>query len=604
MKIFSKIGKLKNFLNSLDVKSASFIAPAILSLGASLFEGVSVAALIPMLNGLVSMNFDFVKGSRLFKIAAGIIPQFHGISNTAVFLLLLGIIFSSAVLKNILQYLSSVLVLYQLRKSSDSLRKNIFTRYLSFGKMFFDRNNAGYLYAVLVSYTSLAINNLTLICAVFSASFMLIIYTAILFAISWKVTLVVGSLFPVLNYLSKLIIRKIKTTSESYEASLAEISKKISNILSCIPLVKLYTFEKKEYEHFSEMSGQIRKFEFSLDKKYNLIGPMQEIFFLSAILLLASAIAFIFKAQKSGEISSFLVYFLVLKRMQVSFLSFGNFAASLATMEGPVRAISKMLDREEKFIIADGKNEFTGLKKRIEFKHLNFSYSRERPILKDVTMSVEKNKTTAIVGPTGAGKTTLINLILRFYDCPPSAIMIDGIDINDFTVRSLRSSMALVSQDILLFNDTLRNNMTYGLSGTISNEALMDAIKKARLYDFITDLRHGLNTYIGDKGVKLSGGEKQRVSIARALLKGSEILILDEATSSLDTKTERLIQEAINEAIKERTAIVIAHRLSTIKNADKIVFMDDGKIMEEGTLDELLRKKGRLYESWQEQKFY
>jgi ABC-type multidrug transport system fused ATPase/permease subunit len=164
--------------------------------------------------------------------------------------------------------------------------------------------------------------------------------------------------------------------------------------------------------------------------------------------------------------------------------------------------------------------------------------------------------------------------------------------------------MALVSQDALLFNDSIRSNITYGLDQEISDQTLMEVIKKARLHDFITSLQDGLNAYIGDKGIKLSGGERQRVAIARALLKGAEILILDEATSSLDTKTEKLIQEAINEAIKERTAIVIAHRLSTIKNADKIIFIEDGKIVEDGGLEELLQKKGRFYESWQEQKFY
>lgn len=604
MRMRPKKIRLKELFGSLGIKPVNFIIPILLSLAASLFEGISMGALVPMLNGIINMDFDFVKELFVFKAAADVLPKLSGISSTHIFILLLSVIFSAAVLKNILQYVSMTMISYQVRKASNITRRNIFEHYLNFGKMFFDRNNLGYLYNVLVNYTSMITAQIKNIRFLLNELFMLSIYLIIMFVISWRLTLIICVLFPPLNYISKWFIKRIKKVSMSYEVSLGEISKKISNILSCMSLVKLYAYEKKEYKHFSFMSEEIQKVEFSLDRKSNLIRPMQEIFFLSAILLLVSAIAFIFVKQKSGEIAGFLVFFFILRRAQNSFLTFGSITASLATVGGPIKAISKMLDKEGKFIVTDGKKEFTGLKNDIKFKHLSFAYLKENPILKDISFSIGKGEITAIVGPTGVGKTTLINLILRFYDCPPSTIMIDGDDIRDFTFNSLRVHMALVSQDTLLFNDTIKNNMIYGLDREVSGRELTDVIKKARLCDFIASLKDGLDTYVGDKGVILSGGEKQRVSIARALLKGSEILILDEATSSLDTKTERLIQEAINEAVKDRTAIVIAHRLSTIKNADKIVFIDGGRVMEEGALDELLRKKGRFYEAWQEQKFY
>jgi ABC-type multidrug transport system fused ATPase/permease subunit len=210
---------------------------------------------------------------------------------------------------------------------------------------------------------------------------------------------------------------------------------------------------------------------------------------------------------------------------------------------------------------------------------------------------------TAIVGQTGSGKTTLINLLMRFYDIPKNSIKIDDDDIKDLTIKSLRRYIAIVSQETQLFNESLRTNLVYGLDNEISDEEAISALKKARLYDYVSKLPEGIDTFIGDKGVKLSGGEKQRLAIARALLKGSEILILDEATSSLDTKTERLIQEAINEAIKDKTSIVIAHRLSTIKHADKIVVLENGNVAEQGTLKELLKMKGLFYQYWEEQKF-
>jgi len=276
--------------------------------------------------------------------------------------------------------------------------------------------------------------------------------------------------------------------------------------------------------------------------------------------------------------------------------------AHLAIESGRILAVNDILENTDKYFVTDGTKEFKLFERKIEFRKLNFSYGGGRNILKNIDTTIEKGKMTAVVGPTGSGKTTLINLVLRFYDCPSGTIFVDGEDIRNFTIKSLMSHIAVVSQDALLFNDTFRSNISYGFDGC-SDAMLFDVLKKARLYDLVKSLPRGLDTYIGDKGVRLSGGEKQRIAIARALFKRCEILIFDEASSSLDTKTERLIQEAIDEAVKDKTAIVIAHRLSTIKNADKIIIMNDGVVVEEGTLRDLLQKKGKFFEYWQDQKF-
>ncbi|MDP7069552.1 MAG: ATP-binding cassette domain-containing protein, partial [Candidatus Peribacteraceae bacterium] len=252
--------------------------------------------------------------------------------------------------------------------------------------------------------------------------------------------------------------------------------------------------------------------------------------------------------------------------------------------------------------VEGGDKEFSGLSDELRFKNLTFSYSDDRTILSDVSFVMPKGKMTAIVGPTGAGKSTLISLLMRYYECPEASIFLDKEDIREFTLDSYLKRTALVSQETLLLHESLRNNIAYGLND-VSEDDLQNAIKSARLDDFIASLPKGLDTLIGDRGVKLSGGEKQRVSIARALLKGADILILDEATSSLDSKTEHLIQEAIDEAVQGRTSIVIAHRLSTIKHADKIVVIEEGQCKEEGTLDDLLAKKGVFFGLWEQQRF-
>jgi subfamily B ATP-binding cassette protein MsbA len=512
-------------------------------------------------------------------------------------------VFIASLIKYILQYSASLGVVYQVRKFSNNLRKLIFNRYLSFGKLFFDRSSEGYLHNLLTGFTNTIANSLIGLQDIISGFFMVIVYFIIMFMISWRLTFFTIIVFPVLYYSLGWLINKIKKTSRFYTDSRSNLSRKISNIISCIPLVEAYNKEEDEKKEFADLSDLVAKLEFSINKKENLITPIQELITLIAILLLVSAVAFIIIKKRSGEMADFLVFFYLIKRCTAVMGGLNQFRGTLASINGPVSEISRILNDKDKFFIVEGDKEFAGLKEAIGFNHLSFSYIKAAPVLNDITFSIEKGKITAIVGPTGSGKTTLINLILRFYDNPAGSILIDGIDIREFTLKSLRSHMALVSQEILLFNDTVGKNIAYGLEN-VSEGILADVAKKARLYDFIMSLPDKFNTIIGDRGIRLSGGEKQRVAIARALVKGAEIFVLDEATSSLDTRTERLIQEAIEEVIKNKTTIVIAHRLSTIKNADKIVVIENGRLIEQGSLGELLERKGKFYQYWEEQKFF
>ena len=598
------VNRLSRLIKKISINPSHLILASSLALIAAAFEGIGIWALIPMTRGVLSMDFGFINAAPLFKkIAIGLVPSVI-FSNKIIFTLLLGVIFISMVSKYAVEYFSVLIVAKEVRRSSNNLMKLIFKRYLSFGKMFFDKKNAGYLHNVLLNFTTTIASQLGVLQTVLSNLFLLCIYLILMFRISWKLSLFAMILFPVLHYSVKWLVKKLEKSSISLAESYNDISSNISNILSCIPLVKLYTDEEKEEKRFNRMGDRTEKILFSLDKKKSLMNPLQEIIVLVAMLVLVIVMAIIVLKQKALELSSFLVFFYILRRAQRSFGIFNEFAASMAMIKGPILEVLDIFDDTDKFFIPEGDKEFPGLKMSIEFNSLDFSYRKDSRTLNGITFTVKKGTTTAIVGPTGAGKTTIINLLLRFYDAPSGEITIDGNDIRDFTLKSLRAHMVLVSQDVLLFNDTIRNNIIYGLKEKVLGEKLTGVAKKARLYDFIMTLPSRFDTYIGDRGILLSGGEKQRVAIARALLKGAEILILDEATSSLDTKTEKLIQEAIDEAVKDRTAIVIAHRLSTIKNADKIVVIEEGRLVEEGKLSELLDKKGKFYEYWQEQKFY
>lgn len=274
----------------------------------------------------------------------------------------------------------------------------------------------------------------------------------------------------------------------------------------------------------------------------------------------------------------------------------------MARAKGPLEVLNGMLDDDGKVFVSQGSKEFTGLTREIRIENLSFSYSGKGQTLRQISCVIPKGKTTAIVGATGAGKTSLIHLLMRFYDCPPGAIKLDGEDIRNFTLRSLMSQIALVDQDVQLFNGTIRSNLLYGVDDPISEAALIETCEKANIYELIERLPNGFDHEIGDRGVRLSGGEKQRLALARAFLKKSEILILDEATSSLDSKTEASIQLALGEMARNHTVIVITHHLSTLKHADNIIVMERGRVVEIGSLRDLVDWRGHFFEFWDVQR--
>ncbi|UCG34869.1 MAG: ABC transporter ATP-binding protein [Candidatus Omnitrophota bacterium] len=602
-RVYKRFLKLRRLFNKVGLNIWFFVIPGILSFVSASFHGLGMGLLIPILKGIIDKDFGFVKQTLILKDIAALLPQSFTYNNTRIFIFLVTLTTIVAILQQSTRYIAAVSIAYQMRKAVNGLRKLIFNRYLSFGKLFFDRTGFGYLSNILLNFTNIVAGEIRRLQGIITGIFTLFVYLALMFAISWQLSVIILFIFPILYYGLQKLIEKIKRISKNMAFYRGQLSKKAFNVLTCFSLVKAYAREDEEKKEFGRVSDLTSDLEFSLDKKELLITPIQEILMIMAMLFLMAIVALIVVKHKAADMSGFLVYFYILKRSASSIGVFGAFRGTLARIEGPMGEILKVFDDKDKYFDIGGKKELGSLQKEIRINNLSFSYGRGIEALEDISFSIPKGKVTAIVGPTGSGKTTIIHLLLRFYDCPAKSIFIDGVDIREFTLKSLRQHIAIVSQETLLFNDTLRANITYGL-GEVSEKQLIDAVKKVRLYDFITKLPQGLDTIIGDRGVQLSGGEKQRVSIARAMLKGSEILILDEATSSLDTRTEKLIQEAIEKAVENKTVIAIAHRLSTIKNADKIVVIEDGRLTEEGSMQNLLDRKGKFYNYWQEQKFY
>ena len=595
---------MRQFARRVKIHPLFFLLPACLSLIASVFEGVSVGLLIPFVKGVIEMNFSFVREIPFFQVVVQYLPEPWKLRNAPLFGSLLLIIVGASVIKNIFTYLSALALSYQVTKVMHELRSLVFQRYLSFGKLYFDKTSLGGITQILMSSINRLSNALMNLNQCVNALFMLVVYVGMMSCISWQLTVLVFLAFPIFSFSMNWLVNKIKKTSGLETASRTELSRRLTNILSCIPLVKAYSREKEELEIFQSLSRDLHRSEFSLSKKMNLVYPIQEIMLHVMFLMLVCFITFLIVKIQTGIIAGYLVFFYIIKRSLNAMTVINGIKSHAAYVSGPIREILDVLSDENKYQIAGGPETFTGLIQAIEFRNLSFYYDEKRPVLKGLNLTIPKGKITALVGPSGAGKTTLINILMRFYDCGQGMLMLDGTEIHDYSLSSLRMHMAVVGQETLLFNESLRDNVTFGLEGTVTEPDLREAVRRARLSDFVRELPQGLETLIGDRGVQLSGGEKQRVSIARAMLKKAEILILDEATSALDSKTEKEIQEAIDAVVKGHTAIVIAHRLSTIRHADKIAVLDQGTILEEGSLDELLKNKGKFFELWEAQKFF
>lgn len=513
----------------------------------------------------------------------------HGKQNAL--LLVIGIVLITALLKNLFNYLASRHVTALRNGVLRDLRQKLYHKIIHLPVSYYSDQRKGDVMARMLGDVGEVQNSFFQILELIVREPLTIVFSIVaMFAISAKLTLFVFLFIPISGFIISRIGKSLKSKSQRAQQESGVFISTLDETLTGLKVVKGFNAENIFIQKFNDSINRLLKLSNSISNKNNLASPMSEFL---GIMTIGTLLWY------GGK--------LVLVDQTLSSTAFITYIALAYTILTPAKAISKasyqvksgLAAAERVFVLLEQENtitdkpdaiEKTSFDNKITIENINFAYAEEN-VLKNFSLDVPKGKTVALVGQSGSGKSTIANLLTRFYDVQEGNISIDGINIKDMNMHSLRGLMGLVTQDSILFNETIKNNLLIGKPNA-TDEEIIEALKVANAYEFVKDLPNGIETNIGDAGGKLSGGQKQRLSIARAVLKNPPIMILDEATSALDTESEKFVQVALENMMQNRTSIVIAHRLSTIQKADKIVVMQKGEIVEQGTHDELLAKNG------------
>ncbi|MBD2362984.1 ABC transporter ATP-binding protein [Anabaena minutissima FACHB-250] len=567
----------------------------LLGFSGALFNGISTTLIVPIVLKIVGQEIDLTNAPSLLK---SIMTPFDNVPENYRILVMSGAIILTICLKNLASYTSSLTSSSFTRKLTSDIREDGLKLLLSVDLDYYTKMRVGDLLNSLGGEIGRAAGSISNVIKLIINVITIFVFIGLLLSISWQLTVAATVLLSLVTLINQYTISR----SKHFGQQLSEMSKLYSitvlEILNGIRLVKATGNEDKEYKKIITLIRDREQADFDSQANSQLIAPLSEVMGITSLLLIVFLSRVLFSDQVSALSAVLLTYLLVLLRLLPLVSQLNGIRNSFANSAPSVDIVTDFLRRDNKPFMGEGDVIYTKLEKGIGFNSLSFGYpGQEKLVLKDVTLFLPRGTTLALVGSSGAGKSTLADLLPRFYDPTSGSIAIDGRDLRDFNVKSLRQRMGIVSQDTFLFNESVGKNIAYGKPEATMDE-IITAAKRANAYEFISKLPQEFDTLIGDRGVMLSGGQRQRLAIARALLQNPEILILDEATSALDTVSERLVQAALDELSRDRTTLVIAHRLSTVQKADQIAVLDQGQVMEVGTHEQLLQKGGyyaRLY---------
>ncbi|MBR1464733.1 MAG: ABC transporter ATP-binding protein [Bacteroidaceae bacterium] len=473
------------------------------------------------------------------------------------------------------------------------IRVNIYKKILALPLAFFSEERKGDILARVSTDVNEVDSSITSsLDMVIKNPIFILIYFVTLITISWKLTLFTLLVVPLMAFGIGRIGKKLKKKSLYAQSKWSDGLSIIEETLGGLRIIKAFVAEKKMEDRFTRVNNEYRSAAMKVAIRQSAAHPVSE--FLGTcmiVVVLWFGGTLIFSGSNAIDASTFIYYLVILYTILQPLKELSKAGYSIQKGMASMERINKILKAENNIREKSDAKEISGLNEGIELKDVSFSYNDQREILHHINISIPKGQTVALVGQSGSGKSTLVDLIPRYHDLDKGSITIDGTDIRDLKIKSLRSLIGNVNQEAILFNDTIFNNIAFGVEGATMDQ-VVEAAKIANAHEFIMESENGYDTIVGDRGGKLSGGQRQRISIARAILKNPPILILDEATSALDTESEKLVQDALFRLMKSRTTIAIAHRLSTIKNADIIYVLHEGEIVEQGTHEQLLEMNG------------
>jgi ATP-binding cassette, subfamily B, bacterial MsbA len=582
-----------------DIRFGFFSVSIVFSVLLVLINIYIVSLLFPLSRGVISGDFSHIQDERLIGIVARAYPDFFS-GPVRLFLLFVVWVYLMIVIKNIIKYFSVISTDYQSKRAIFKLRNILLERCLLFEKGFFDKNQVHRIHHTISESSSVIERQMTLFKNFIIQCSLLVVFGLGMLYVSWMLTLVSLVLFPVINFFIRRSVGNIRRDIKAADSVKDSLNLILSNILNGMFVIKSFSREGEEAGAFLEKSREDLEKGFRVKRLSNVVSVIEDVGDTTMVLSVAFGMAFVMHRVGGIDAAHAFVFLYLTQKMAPILNSFHNFRLRMEELRKSVSDINVILDEKGGGLIADGDRPFMGLDRGISIKHLSFSYAPNSGlVLKNVNAFFEKGALTAVVGPSGSGKSTLLSLLLRFYEAKPGSIFMDGVDLRDIRKHDLRRSVALVGQDVVLFNDSLRNNIMYGSALETLDQAKGDVLSRLGVDAFVNKLPKKYDTIIAEKGANFSGGQKQRIAIARALLSRYEVLLLDEVTSSLDPVMEAKVFDVICEHSKGKTCVVASHRLSLIRRADKIIYIEDGSVLEQGSWDELMSLKGSFFKRWQ-----
>ena len=586
----SRSSTVRQLLSLLRAYRWGFPAIVVLGLLQSLSEGIGIGLFIPLLTGLVTGAPTQARGQWLVDTLEGF---FQGISADRRMAIILLCIFGAVLTTALLHYLHSILVGWLDGKIAHDLRRRIFRQLMTVNLGFMERDRSGRLLNILATETWNTNEALRLVVHIIIIGTTVVVYAALLLMMSWRLTLIVTAGMLLISGTVRLLTRAGRGLGEHVKEANAELADRMIEGIDGMKVIRAFGQEHREQIHFDAASTRLRRIMLRMTLLDAIVHPVHEV--LAASLLLA---LLFLAAPSAQDVSVLLVFAFVLYRVQPRVKQFDAARFRLAALSASVTEVFSLLETSDKEYVTSGAVSSLALDRDIVFNRVSFHYDPgDAPALVDASFSILAGGTTAFVGPSGGGKSTVMKLLMRFNDPTTGTISVDGQPLQAFDIDFWRRQIAFVSQDVYLFNTTVRANIAYGLDD-VGMDQIVDAARQADAHEFIERLPDKYDTVLGPHGVRLSGGQQQRISVARAIIRNPRILILDEATNALDSISEQWIQDTLDRLRKDRTVIMIAQRLSTVERADRIIVLEQGRVQECGTLSELVDAAGlfaRLY---------